>query len=107
MNEIINDIARFLREHGRTICVAWTASLLVIYGSKLTGIAKDIAKTWHFVFRVLFFVLICGFGFGLLTVYVAQLLHSQLRGLSNLWVILSVTIAFIILGILAEKKKQI
>ena len=107
MNDIINDIARFLREHGRTICFAWTAALLVIYGGALARFAKNIAKAWHFVFRVLFFVLVCGFGYGLLTVFLARFLHSQLSHLDNIWYIVSVVAAFILLGILAEKKKQV
>ncbi|MFT5882137.1 MAG: H+/Cl- antiporter ClcA [Crocinitomicaceae bacterium] len=107
MNDIINDLARFLREHGWTLCYAWSASLLIIYGRVLANTAKNIAKTWHFFFRILFFLAVCGFGYGLLTVYLTKYLHRQLSQLPNLWYILAVFCAFLILGILADRKKQL
>lgn len=107
MQDLINDIASFLREHGKTTCYAWTAAILVIYGKELSRLAKSIARAWHFVFRVLFFVLVCGFCYGMLTVFVADLLHHSISQLSNLWYIVAVVSAFFTVGFLADRKKQI
>ena len=107
MNDLINDLAQFLREHGWTLCHAWSASLLIIYGKFLANTAKSIAKTWHYFFRILFFVAVCGFGYGLLTVYLTRMLYQNLVQLSNLWCIIAICVGFLILGILADRKKQI
>ena len=107
MEDIINTIAKFLREHSWTLCYAWTASLLVIYGRALALTAKGIAKTWHFVFRVIFFMIICGLCYGLFMVYVTKFIHNHLTSLANIWYVLTVLCAFLILGIIADRKKYI
>lgn len=107
LQDIINPIAGFIREHSWTICIAWTASLLVIYGDDLARLTKGVARSWHFVFRVLFFVVVCGFGYGLITIFLARLIHSQLVRLDNLWLTISALAAFLLLGFLAEKHKVI
>ena len=107
MDEYINEAAKFLRSHSYNICFAWTAALLVIFGSNLARFAKNMASTWHFVFRVIFFMIVCGFGYGILTVFVTRFLNQQLNSLSNIWVIIATLIAFFGLGVLADRKNQI
>jgi len=105
LQDLINSLAGFIRENGWTICFAWTASLLVIYGDDLLRITKSIARAWHFFFRLLFFVVVCGFGYGAITIFLARFIHSKLGSLDNLWLCVSVITAYLLLGLLAEKNK--
>jgi H+/Cl- antiporter ClcA len=107
VQEFINNIAGFIREYSMTCCFAWTSSLLVIYGDELIRFTKRIARSWHFVFRVLFFVVVCGFGFGAITIMLSRFLHSKMIGLNNLTLILAVLAAYLLLGLLAEKNRVI
>jgi len=107
LEEIINGIADLVREHSWTLCTAWAASLLVIYGGALAKFTKNIARSWNFAFRVLFFVAVCGFGYGILTLSIARLIHPQISKLGNTWLTLSVLGAFLLLGLLAEKRRVI
>lgn len=107
MQDFINYVANLLREHGKTICYAWTAAVLVIYGKELSRFAKNVVKAWHFIFRVLFFVIICGVFYGMLTVFVAELIYKNVSKLNNVWYIIAVLAAFFIVGFLADRKKQI
>ncbi len=107
LQDLINNLAGFIREHSWTTCIAWTASLLVIYGDDLVRLTKKIARAWHFVFRVLFFVVVCGFGYGFITLLLARFLRSQMLSLNNLSLTISVIVAFLLLGFLAEKNRVI
>ncbi|MEZ7957154.1 MAG: DUF3392 family protein [Rubritalea sp.] len=105
LQDLINNLAGFIREHSWTACIAWTASLLVIYGVDLVRLTKKIARSWYFVFRVLFFVVVCGFGYGFLTLSLARFIHSQMVTLNNLWLCISVILAYLLIGFLAEKNR--
>lgn len=107
LQELIDNLAGYIREYSWTLCLAWTASLLVIYGDELVRFTKRIARAWHFVFRILFFVVVCGFGYGAISFMLASLLHSKMVHLNNLSLVISVLIAYLLLGFLAEKNKVI
>lgn len=107
LDDLIKTSADFIDRHSFTICFAWTAALLVVFGSSLAGFVKDLAKGWHFILRVLFFILICGFGYGLLTVFLANMLDRELSRLADIWQIIAPVVAFFLIGLVAEKKRQI
>jgi H+/Cl- antiporter ClcA len=107
LQEAITSLAGYIREFSWIICLAWTSSLLVIYGDELVRFTKRIARTWHFIFRVLFFVVVCGFGFGALTIMLSRFIHSKMISLNNLPLILAVLAAYFLLGFLAEKNRVI
>jgi len=104
--EYVNDAARWVRSNAHGICLAWAASVLVIYGTELARCAKSIAKEWHFVFRLLFFVIVCAFGYGWLSLFLAAKLSGQVKQLSNIWILVAVSLMFIIIGLIADKKQQ-
>ena len=107
MNEVIEQAAAFLRGYGYELCLAWTAALMVVYGNQLVKFSKNIARSWHFLFRVSFFVIVCALGYGLLMLALANYLNRQLSRLENGWYLTAVLLGFLTIGILAEKKRQI
>lgn len=107
MNEVIDRTAVFLRGYGYELCLSWTAALMVMYSNQLIKFSKNIAKSWHFLFRVGFFVIVCALGYGLILVALASSLNRHLSRLENSWYLTAVLLGFLSLGILAEKKRQI
>ena len=107
MTAWFNDLLSWVAQHRYQICIAWVASLLVIYGGPIARAVRNVARSWHFVFRVLFFVFVCAFGYGWVTLFTASHLSKQMGRLSSYWELAVVLLGFFLLGILAEKKKQI
>lgn len=107
LNELVHICAEWLRIHLYEVTLAWVAALLVIYGRELFIFIRDLVKKWHFILRVLVFILFCAFGYGWLTFQLAQILEGQLANASDLNLVVLITIGFIIIGVLAERKKQI
>ncbi len=107
LNELVHSCAEWLRIHLYEVTLAWVAAFLVIYGREIVLLLRDLIKQWHFILRVLVFIVFCAFGYGWLTFQIAQVLESQLANASDLNLIALTLIGFIVIGVLAERKKQI
>ncbi|WP_233520479.1 DUF3392 domain-containing protein [Flocculibacter collagenilyticus] len=114
MNEVLNslsalmvEIAKWLSPYIQEIALTAVASLLVIYGDTINGIIKKHIRNLHFVMRTLIFVLVCAFGYGMLTVFLAPLLASQLVLIPKHMLPVVILLVFIFIGILAERKKHL
>ena len=59
------------------------------------------------MFRVTIFILICGFGYGWITVYLTGILEKTLRYKTGNYLGLIVIAVFLALGIMADKKKYV
>jgi len=51
-------------------------------------------------------VLLCAFGYGALTLFLTPLVAKQLTALSNLWLPWVSLAVFVLLGMLAQRKRQ-
>jgi len=105
--ELVNDIAEWIQANRFEICLAWMASLLVTYGRSIETFTKNISKGWHYIFRLIFFVLVCAFGYGWVTLFCAKILSKYYSKLDDMWSIIAGVVAFILIGFLASKKKHI
>ncbi len=56
--------------HVFKIATALTTALLVIYGDQINAAVERRSQPYPFVMRTLFFVLLCSFGYSVLTVLV-------------------------------------
>lgn len=97
----------WLRPHVSAIAFMIVATLLVLYGNTINGLVKRAISHYHFVVRVLIFILLCAFGYGLLTTLITPFVASQLASLPNLYLSPVVVIITVALGVLAERKKQV
>jgi amino acid permease len=79
----------------------------VVYGGPLGQMTKKFSKGWHYVLRLIFFVFVCGFLYGFITVYSAKLMHQYLSKFNDSTYVGVLFAAFLILGCLAEKKRQL
>ncbi len=72
-----------------------------------SGILKLASPSALGIFRTLAFVVICAFGYGLLTVWLTSLLAQQLAKLPNLYLVPVIFTMFFTLGMYAQKQRHI
>jgi len=103
----LNDLGHWFRPYQYQSALAIIATLLVIFGNDINSAIKKLIAKQHFIVRTLAFVLVCAFGYGLLTVWLTSLLAQQLAKLPNLYLVPAVFSIFFILGMYAQKQRQI
>ena len=109
--EFINETARVLSNlihpYMHHVALAIVATILVIYGEDINAMIRAQIKQYNFFVRIFVFVLVCAFGYGMLTIFLTVLVRKFLAQLSPVYLISVLAGFFFILGILAERKKQI
>ena len=97
--------SEFLRPHLAQVALSLAATVLFLYGEQIHGVVKGLIKDLHFVFRLLILVLVCAFGYGTLTYAFTRLCEAGLRMLDNLYLAPVIIGVFLVIGLLAERKK--
>lgn len=105
--EFFTQIGGLISPHLREVSLTAIASLLVIYGDTLNGLIKKQVRAFHFVVRTTIFVIVCAFGYGALTVFLSPLLAKQLVSVPLYILPVVILSIFIVIGVLAERKKHI
>lgn len=100
-------LARHMNLHLSDIALAIVATCLVIYGNNLNNYIKRLVSSWMFIARISAFILMCTFGYGLLTVWLQPVLEMLLKYIALPYLPISVASVFCILGIFAERKRQL
>lgn len=107
LNEILIRSGIWTQKHLSSIALALVATLLVIYGNQINLFVKRLLKPYPRLLRILGFVLMCAFGYGLLTVLLTPLLASWLSKVGIKWIAPLVLGVFLLVGWLAERKHQV
>ena len=89
------------------ISMAQIATILVVYGGELARYFRKLLKDNPFFIRVTGFIMLNAFGFGVATVFGGQLLTRFYRELSPTVRMPVIFCIFILIGVIAERKKQI
>lgn len=97
----------WVRPHLSMVALMVVATLLVLYGNNVNAAVRRQVQHYHFIVRTLIFILLCGFGYGLLTTLLTPFLASQLASISNYYLGPVVVVVTIALGMLAERKRQL
>lgn len=105
--ELFNDLGHWFRPYQYQSALAIIATILVIFGNDINSAIKRLVAKQHFIVRTLVFVLVCAFGYGLLTVWLTSILAQQLAKLPNLFLVPVVFVTFFILGMYAQKQRHI
>ena len=100
-------LADLIHPYLQQVALGIVASLLFIYGEDLNGLIKKQIQKYHFLFRVLIFMLVCAFGYGALTIFLTMIVAKFLASLDAVYQVSVLLGFFFIVGILAERKKQI
>lgn len=100
-------IAHLMQAHLHEISLAIVATCLVIYGDKVNGVLKKAISSWVFAARVIAFILMCTFGYGLLTLWSQPLVYWLISQVDFLYRPAFVVGCFCILGWIAERKRNL
>jgi len=103
----LTDVGQWFRPYQYQAALAIIATLLVIFGNDINGAIKRLVAKQHFIIRTLIFVLVCAFGYGLLTVWLTSLLAMQLANIPTPYLLPSVFCVFFALGMYAQKQRHI
>lgn len=103
--DTLEPVAKFIRSNLGDIAMIIVATLLTIYGSNINNFVRNAISSFHFVVRVAIFMALFAFGYGAITAYLVPHLAQLLATLPNVWLPLAMLGAFVLLGILVEKKR--
>jgi hypothetical protein len=111
MDMITNLLAKigsnWIRPYVDEVALAVVASILVIYGKAINDLVKQAFKKWPFAVRVLVFMVVCAFGYGALTVLATRFLQRFLSGLGSAQLTIVIGGFYFLVGMLAQKKRQV
>ena len=107
ISDLLIKLSVWLLPHLKLICIAKVSTLLVIYGDTLQNWLKKNISAMNRIFRTLIFVAFCTFAYGGLLGFVAPLLGQCLAKIPLLFLSPSILASFIVIGILAERRRYI
>ncbi|WP_394134587.1 DUF3392 domain-containing protein [Aliivibrio fischeri] len=110
MNQIVsffNTLGSYLTPYLSDISVAMIACALVMLGGDINRALRAFLAGKHFLIRTCAFIGINAFGYGLLIVKASPFLTSALRSIQPAFMLAIVFSTFIIIGIWAQKNRQV
>lgn len=107
VNEILVRSGKFTSGYLAEISLALIATLLVIYGGEINAFLKRQVRNLPYLLRLLSFVLMCAFGYGLATIFLTPLAAHWLGQIPVKWLFPAVFLVLLAVGWLAERKKQV
>ena len=100
-------LADLLNPYLSEVCMAQIATVLVIYSGEIDKYFRNLLKPNPFIVRVTGFILLNAFGYGVVTIFGAQLLAEFYKQIGAPVRVPVIFVIFIIIGIVAERKKHI
>ncbi len=107
MTDIFIELGQWFRSYQYQTAMAIIATLLVIFGNDINNSLKKLVAKQHFIVRSAIFVLVCAFGYGLLTIWLTGLLSAQLSHIPNSYIVPVIVLIFSLLGMYAQKQRHI
>lgn len=107
MIEVLGKISQWLSGYYTEMSLMLMATILVVYGDIINKHVKQLLAPRHFLIRTTLFILLCAFGYGALTLYGAPFVLHIIKFLP--WYLQGVGFigAFMLIGILAERRRYI
>ena len=107
IHDLFLSLSNFLHPHVSKIALSLAATILFLYGEQVHGVVKGLIKDLHFLLRLLILVLVCAFGYGTLAYVFTTLCELGLDKLDRIYLAPVVIGLFLLIGLLAERKKAI
>ncbi|MEH8017977.1 DUF3392 domain-containing protein [Rheinheimera muenzenbergensis] len=105
--QLLLDWGALFRPYVRDIALAMVATSLVVFGDDINRFVRGQTAGMHFIWRTLIFIALCAFGYGALTIFLTPVVAGQLAQLSNLWLPWATLAIFVLLALLAQRKRQL
>lgn len=107
MNQILIELGQWFRPYQFQTAMAIIATVLVIFGNDINSALKKLIAKQHVIIRTLIFVVICAFGYGLLTIWLTGVLAAQFAKIPDLYITPTILLLFLLLGAYAQKQRHI
>ncbi|USD64136.1 DUF3392 domain-containing protein [Vibrio sp. SCSIO 43136] len=107
MLSILQSMGQSLYPYLNDIATAIIACGLVVFGADINRFLRRKLTHHHFIVRTAVFILLNAFGYGLLIVKVSPYLASEMRQLPSEWLSTVVIGWFIVVGVWAQKHRQV
>tara|TARA_R110002167_G_scaffold8646_1_gene39492 strand:- start:21353 stop:21676 length:324 start_codon:yes stop_codon:yes gene_type:complete len=107
MTELVINVGQWFRGYQYQTAMAIVATVLVIFGNDINNAVRKLVAKQHFIIRCITFIVVCAFGYGLLTVWLTRLLSQQLSQVPNSYVLPLIVAIFSVLGVYAQKRRHI
>lgn len=96
-------LAHYLAEISMALIACW----LVMLGSEVNALLRRLMRNQHFIARTLVFIIVNAFGYGLLIVKASPYLTRTLANLERGMMFSVIMVSFIVIGLWAQKNRQI
>jgi hypothetical protein len=93
--------------HLKPVSMAFSATLLAIFGAHINDAFKRLMNKRHFILRVLVFIVLCSAGYAALTLFVSRAIFFLLLRIERNYLVAALAGLFLLVGILAERKSHI
>lgn len=97
----------WILRHLDAVSVAIVASAMVMVGAEITKAIRRRTRHWHFGARTLIFILVNGLAFGMIVAILSPQLARALRTFGVSYLLITTLAAFIAVGLLAQRHRQI
>ena len=104
IRDMLVTFSGWMNDHLFTISMAMAAAVLIIYGADINRFIKRHIKGYPFFVRLIVFISVCAVGYSFLTFLLGALLKGFFSSLNGVYLSPVVTILFIVIGVLAERK---
>ncbi|GAA3924733.1 DUF3392 family protein [Litoribacillus peritrichatus] len=101
-----SDLSDWFWDYRQLLVTSWIAVILVIYGGKLNALVRRVMQPYHFLFRMVAFILLCTFGYGAIAIYGQLAINFGLLHIKTDWFAGIVILVYLVLSVLAERKRQ-
>jgi hypothetical protein len=106
VTDIFELFSEWMRDELWAVSMAIIATILIIFGNDINRAVRKLIKNYSFFVRLLIFIALCAFGYGLAAVMTAKLLAGLLGSLGNSALSPVVILVFVALGFIAEHKNH-
>ncbi|MFY8272765.1 DUF3392 family protein [Pseudoalteromonas sp. SSDWG2] len=100
-------LGQWLSPYLGDIALVFVVCIIGLYAGDVIKAIKKIVAGKHFLLRTLVFVLVSAFGLGVLTLWVSPFMAQALMLFGTTYLPLTALAAFILVGVLADRKSQL
>jgi hypothetical protein len=107
ISQALIKLSRLLQPYNYHVAMTIMATVLVVFGDVLNKKIKRLLLGYHFLIRTFVFVLICAFGYGAIIVFCTPYLKDVIMLVPLSYRGISIILAFLLLGYLADNRRYI
>jgi len=104
--DVFEFFSKWMRDELRAVSMAIIATILIVFGNSINRGVRKMIKNYNFFLRLLIFIALCAFGYGLAALMAAKVLTSLLGTMSNTALSPIVFLIFVAIGFIAEHKNH-